>query len=109
MAFWNKSPDAHTPAALNEALDNTQHALMQARRRLLGAMVLLTLACALIPWMLDSSPRPWADDVILRMPKSEQPFQAKPNTSAPATAATPAAKPASEIKPLDTKPVELKP
>ena len=87
MAFWNISPDAHNPAAVHEQLENTQHALSQARRRLLGAAVLLAIACALIPWMLDSTPRVWGDDVILRMPKTEQPYQAKPTLASPAVVA----------------------
>jgi cell division septation protein DedD len=85
MAFWNNSADPQNPGAYQDKLDNTQFALGQARRRLLGALILLVLACAFIPWMLDSSPRPWGDDVILRMPKNEQPYQAKP---APKPAAT---------------------
>lgn len=105
MAFWNKSSDANNPAVMHEQLENTQQALSQARRRLLGALVLLVLACALIPWMLDSTPRPWGEDVILRMPKSEQPYQAKPSLTVP-TVAVPAPatnavsdKPISEAKP----------
>jgi cell division septation protein DedD len=95
MAFWGTqaSADSDTNAAPAQSLEQTQHAVVQARRRLLGAAVLLALACALIPWMLDSAPRAWGDDVILRMPKSEQPYQAKPD-SKPATA-----KPAAEVKP----------
>jgi cell division septation protein DedD len=95
MAFWGTqvSADSDTNAAPAQSLEQTQHAVAQARRRLLGAAVLLALACALIPWMLDSTPRAWGDDVILRMPKSEQPYQTKPD-SKPATA-----KPAAEVKP----------
>jgi cell division septation protein DedD len=81
MAFWNNSPEPEVPTTLAQAqqqLENTQYALSQSRRRLLGAVVLLALACALIPWMLDSTPRPWGEDVILRMPKTEQPYQSKP-------------------------------
>jgi cell division septation protein DedD len=99
MAFWNKSPDANTPAAVHEQLENTQQALSQARRRLLGAAVLLVLACALIPWMLDSTPRPWGEDVILRMPKSEQPYQAKPTAPLPPIVPATDAKPSLEAKP----------
>jgi hypothetical protein len=89
MAFWNNSADPQTLGAHQDKLDNTQYALGQARRRLLGALILLVLACALIPWMLDSSPRPWGDDVILRMPKTEQPYQAKPSAKPAATAPSP--------------------
>ena len=98
MAFWNTSPDAHNPAAVHEQLENTQYALSQARRRLLGAAVLLVIACALIPWMLDSTPRAWGDDVILRMPKTEQPYQAKPTPAASTVVAPIEAAPTSQIK-----------
>jgi cell division septation protein DedD len=103
MAFWNKSPDSTAATPVNDPLDSAQYALLQARRRLLGALVLLALACALIPWMLDNSARPWAEDVILRMPKSEQPYQAKP------TNPVPPAKPVSDVKPVDTTPTQVKP
>ncbi len=98
MAFWNKSPDAINPAAVHEQLENTQHSLSQARRRLLGAAVLLVIACALIPWMLDSTPRAWGDDVILRMPKTEQPYQAKPTPAAPTVVAPVETAPTSQVK-----------
>jgi DedD protein len=84
MAFWNKTPDANNLADAQDELENSQHALTQARRRLLGAAVLLVIACSFIPWMLDSTPRPWGEDVILRMPKTEQPYQAQPSVAAPA-------------------------
>jgi hypothetical protein len=111
MAFWNNSPTAEVPATIAQAqaqLEQSQLALAQARRRLLGGAILLVLACALIPWLLDSSPRPWGEDVILRMPKSDQPYQTKPTVATPAAApaaapvaaaAAPTAVPAPVVKP----------
>ncbi len=95
MAFWGEQTpsNAQNTGQSTERLDDAQRALAQARRRLLGAAILLILACALIPWMLDSAPRSWGDDVILRMPKSEQPYQAKPNPSVPSNSAKPAIEP----------------
>ncbi len=100
MAFWGEQPTTSTQATeqSTDRLEDTQHALAQARRRLLGAVILLVLACALIPWMLDSTPRAWGDDVILRMPKNEQPYQAKPNPSNPSVPSN-SAKPIVESKP----------
>jgi hypothetical protein len=95
MAFWNKSLDSNDASSQREQLEHTEQALSQARRRLLGAAILLILACALIPWMLDSAPRPWGEDVILRMPKAEQPYQNKPHTTTPAVKINPAG----EVKP----------
>jgi hypothetical protein len=99
MAFWNQSPDASNLAATHEQMESTQQALSQARRRLLGAAILLVLACALIPWMLDSTPRPFGEDVILRMPKTEQPYQAKPSVSGAAVAPVTDAKLTVQAKP----------
>jgi cell division septation protein DedD len=98
MAFWNKSSYTNDAAAVQEQLETTQYAVSLARRRLLGALVLLALACSFIPWMLDSTPRPWGEDVILRMPKSAQPYQAKPS---PVTKVVPLPEPnaSSPVKP----------
>ena len=82
MVFWTKSSPTNTLDSSLEPLENAQGALTQARRRLLGGVIVLILACALIPWMLDNTPRRWGEDVILRMPKNEQPYQAKPSKSA---------------------------
>jgi hypothetical protein len=99
MAFWNNntSPDdaSASPSAQQAQLNTSQAALGQSRRRLLGAALLLAMACALIPWMMDSAPRAWGDDVLLRMPKSEKPYQKDPKaisiTPAPAAATANAA------------------
>ncbi len=110
MAFWNKSPDAHSAAAIDEQLGNSQQQLAQARRRLLGAAILLVLACALIPWMLDSAPRPWGDDVVLRMPKNDQPYQSKPAAAGAANKAmTDTDSKTSDSKPPENKALEIKP
>ncbi len=80
MAFWNTPSNNESQPAqphLDAQLNTAQQALMQSRRRLLGATVLLALACGLIPWMLDSTPRSWGEDVVLRMPQIDKPYQAK--------------------------------
>jgi hypothetical protein len=105
MASWGtqSSSDSDVRSQPAPSLEQTAHDLSQARRRLLGAAVVLLLACALIPWMLDSTPRAWGDDVILKMPKGEQPYQLKVEKSekpvtSPATL-NPAKPSAAEIKP----------
>lgn len=101
MAFWNKSSGADADAIgadLDHRIDDTQRAVAQARRRLLGAAILLVLACATIPWILDGKPRAWGEDVILRMPKSEQPYQAKPTKPSPVSVPNSAAT-TDQIKP----------
>lgn len=82
MAFWNSAPDHQSHLASRDGvrIDAAQQALTQSRRRLLGATILLLLACGLIPWMLDTTPRAWGDDVVLRMPQIDTPYQAKPDT-----------------------------
>ncbi len=73
------SLDAETRSPTESSLEQKAYELSQARRRLLGAAILLLLACSLIPWILDIGPRAWGDDVILTMPKHELPYQQKPN------------------------------
>lgn len=98
---------ANDPASFDESLEQSHNALVQARRRLLGATVLLLLACALIPWVLDSTPRAWKDDVILRMPNSAQSYPAK--TDAKAAAATSAASSTAATGAVPAKPATPQP
>ncbi len=78
MTFWknNTSSNDSTDMLINqqaqERLDLVQHSLFLARRRVLGAAVLLSLSFAFLPWVLDDVKRNWDEDVILRMPKNEE-------------------------------------
>lgn len=77
----------------------------RARRRLLGAIVLVTIAAVVLPMVLDSEPKQISQDVSIKIPAPDSgTFTSKvvpaapTSKSAPATAAKPAA-PAVESKP----------
>jgi hypothetical protein len=86
MLFWknnstqidNQKASIDVTQQLNKRLEVAQHNLLLARRRVLGAAVLLSLSCAFLPWVLDSTKRPWGEDVILRMPKNDIPYPNSP-------------------------------
>ena len=95
MPPWTAAPKPTEPNAAHydadEVVQSQQRALTQSRRRLLGAALLLLLACGLIPWMLDNKSRAWGEDVILKMPKSDAPYRANPKSP------NPVASPASNV------------
>lgn len=57
----------------------------RARRRLAGAVVLVLAAVIVLPMVLDSEPVPVADDIPIRMPERNTPYQ--PQISAPTSVA----------------------
>ncbi|MEY3996731.1 MAG: hypothetical protein RL344_1074 [Pseudomonadota bacterium] len=82
MSSWkNNTSTNSTDAATNqyspERLESAQHNLFLARRRVLGAAVLLSLSFAFLPWVLDDVKRNWNEDVILRMPKEQISYKNK--------------------------------
>ncbi|KGD92922.1 sporulation protein, partial [Achromobacter sp. RTa] len=68
----------------------------RARRRLAGAVALVLAAVIILPMVLDSQPVPVADNIPIRVPERNTPFQpqvsepqvAAPETPAPAAALT---------------------
>jgi len=66
----------------------------RARRRLAGAVALVLAAVIVLPMVLDSEPVPVADDIPIRIPDRDQPFQPQlspPQLPAPAGQPEPAA------------------
>jgi DedD protein len=80
----------------------------RARRRLIGALVLVTAVAAVLPMVLDSEPRQVSQDVTIRIPSPDSgefsskvvPLAPVPETKPqpPATAAKPAPVPAQDGK-----------
>jgi hypothetical protein len=70
--------------SLRDNLSAAEQVVFLARRRVVGAGVLLLLACAFLPWILDSTPRSWREDVLVRMPRNIQPYQGQNQTQAQA-------------------------
>ncbi|HEY9321569.1 MAG TPA: SPOR domain-containing protein, partial [Achromobacter sp.] len=72
----------------------------RARRRLAGAVALVLAAVIVLPMVLDSQPVPVADNIPIRVPERNTPFQpqvSEPQATAPAasgSAAVPGTAPA---------------
>jgi DedD protein len=71
MALFKRSADASAAgsSAGNLSPADPAAALKQrARRRLIGAVVLALTAAVAVPLVLDTKPKPWADDVNIQIP-----------------------------------------
>lgn len=87
----------------------------RARRRLVGAVALALLAAIVLPMVMDQEPQPPNQDIQVRIPSRDSPFDGRvqPQTSPPvekppaAPAAAPA--PAAAKSPADASPVEPAP
>jgi len=73
----------------------------RARRRLVGAIVLVTAVAVVLPMILESEPKPASQNITIQIPSPEagvltaKPAPLKPVEN-PAPAAVPAAKPQAE-------------
>ncbi|MEW5788018.1 MAG: SPOR domain-containing protein [Pseudomonadota bacterium] len=105
----------------------------RARRRLVGAVAIALVAVVFLPMLFDPEPKPLGEDVDLRIPAKDSPFETPqaapavpepPPQSAEPTLPVPAplptgevdplqgkvqAVPAAEVKTPEAKPVEAKP
>jgi DedD protein len=68
----------------NEAVDPVLPEKKRARRRLVGAVALVLAVVIILPMILDSEPKPLADDIAIQIPSRD-----KSGASAPASAAAP--------------------
>lgn len=57
----------------------------RARRRLIGAVALVLAAVVGLPMLLDSEPKPVADDIAIQIPSKEKPAAASSETASPAS------------------------
>lgn len=78
----------------------------RARRRLAGAIALVLAAVIILPMVLDSQPVPVADNIPIKVPERNTPFQ--PQVSEP-QATAPAATPAPGAAPTDPAAVQTPP
>jgi len=87
----------------------------RARRRLAGAVALVLAAVIILPMVLDSQPVPVADNIPIRVPDRNTPFQpqvSEPQAAAPATpdaaptegSAVPTPPPVTSVPPVATAP-----
>ena len=76
LSFLKRPPDAETPAPLASSAASTEPdavaaARARARRRLLGATVLLGLGVIGFPLLFETQPRPIAVDIPIEIPRKE--------------------------------------
>ncbi|WP_439391553.1 SPOR domain-containing protein [Ideonella sp. YS5] len=103
-------------ASLADANEVVRDARLRARRRLIGAALLLGVGIIGFPLLFETQPRPIAVDIPIEIPSREgaPPLQApaqRPARPAPAQVAPPPVEPAvrpAEVKPA-ARPAEVKP
>ena len=83
-----KPPGKPRPSVSSEA--QAAELRVRARRRLAGAVALVLAAVVLLPMLLDSDPLPVSNNIAIRIPDRNAPFQpalSDTNTSSPQSAA----------------------
>lgn len=80
-AFWRREGQAKTAQAARPPepddgarADPAAELRIRARRRLIGAAVLLLAAAVLVPMVLDPAPRPVPDNLPIEIPSEKTPF-----------------------------------
>jgi DedD protein len=90
MGFFNrKDPADQAQSSKRAAVPSEVQAAElrgRARRRLAGAVALVLAAVIILPMVLDSQPEPVADNIPIRVPERNTPFQ--PQVSDPQAGAT---------------------
>jgi DedD protein len=67
----------------NDPVDPVLPEKKRARRRLVGAVALVLAAIIGLPMILDSEPKPLADDIAIQIPSKEKPVQARSESNRP--------------------------
>lgn len=80
--------------------DSTIDLKKRARRRLVGAVVLALLAVIVLPFVMDSEPKPTGQEIQIRIPSQDS-----DTFVANSISAQPAALPAQPVPPVDETPV----
>jgi len=75
----------------------------RARRRLIGAVALVLAAVVGLPMLLDSEPKPVADDIAIQIPSKDKPAAASSAGSASANPSAPASSGVNATAALDPK------
>lgn len=71
----------------NDAADPVLPEKKRARRRLVGAIALVLAVVIVLPMVLDSEPKPLADDIAIQIPSHDKPASASASASAAASGA----------------------
>lgn len=78
----------------------------RARRRLIGAIALVVLAVAVLPFVLDNEPQPVSENISIQIPAQTSP---PPTANAPTPDAPPAQTAATEAPAPEAKPAPAEP
>jgi DedD protein len=71
LSFLKRAPASDTPSAKPLSPDEAQRVRTQARRRLIGAFVLLGLGVIAFPIVFETQPRPIAVDLPVDIPRKD--------------------------------------
>ncbi len=91
--FWRAKTTDSSNASAARAPSDEERLRVTARRRLIGAAVLVGLTVLIFPWVFKQQPRPINDDLIIEVPRKDaaKPLSAtstnSTNDNAPAAAA----------------------
>jgi DedD protein len=85
----------------SEAVDPVLPEKKRARRRLVGAIALVLAAIIGLPMILDSEPKPLADDIAIQIPSRDKPAAAGSILPAPPASASTAASKSAAVAGLD--------
>ena len=90
LSFFHRKSDTGTGASPTDA-DSVELARSRARRRLVGATVLVVLGVLGFPLLFDTVPRPLSGDIPIDIPRKDAaaPLIAKPAGSPPAAVTAP--------------------
>ena len=80
-----------------QLMDDEDGLKRQARRRLIGAIVLVTVVVAVLPMLLDSEPKSVVKDIELRIPDKDKAGEFVPNAALPSVPAKTQPVPTPEI------------
>lgn len=110
--FKRKAPSAPAPAELpGEDTGPVQAARTRARRRLIGAVLLLAIGVVVFPMLFETQPRPLPADIPIELPRRESTaprLAAVAPRAAPAVTELPVAEPAAPASAASPAPaVEL--
>lgn len=90
------------------ATDEHKELRRRARRRLIGAIALVTVIAVILPWVLEREPKPTEQEVSIQIPSPDatqfNPKVAPVKPAAPYKASAPEAKTSDEVKPGATAP-----
>lgn len=103
-----KSPRRAAPAAVADDGTAVQQARLRARRRLIGAVVLLAAGIVGFPLLFETQPRPLALDIPIEVPRATGGVVATaPVAVAPAPAPAPVARASAPVEVVAQAPAEV--